>query len=449
MPSTIDKAKADLRGVMTEIRDLAAKAETEGREFTDDERATIADRMAKGREFQTAITAASKSALIANDVREFMDAAKADLLNEEALDGAQRGMKAEPLSLGAHFTKSDEFTRLMAKHRGGDYPTKAEVRMDAMKVPGGLKALVGTGEPGGNGAGNLWDPQRLATVPISWPKVTLRDVITVGQTSSDAVFYAKVLRDGVGGTENNAAGVPEATSAAPIGDGTNGTATVVTGGVKPQSALAFSKETANVITIAHWIPATKKALSDAGQLRTLIDAFLRKGLEAEVERQLLTGDTDNGEEFNGLLNTNGLQVQPFSKNILATIRKALTKVRVYGQANAVLVSPGTAERIDLLVDDNGRPLGQGAFGSGNPSVWRTPLVEVPGLDDNTVLVGDFSTAVIWDREDATITATDSHLDFFTRNLVAILAEARAAFGVLDPALIVRTSVQGTDVFTNA
>lgn len=28
--------------------------------------------------------------------------------------------------------------------------------------------------------------------------------------------------------------------------------------------------------------------------------------------------------------------------------------------------------------------------------------------------------------------TDSHLDFFVRNLVAILAEMRAAFGVVQP-----------------
>jgi hypothetical protein len=37
---------------------------------------------------------------------------------------------------------------------------------------------------------------------------------------------------------------------------------------------------------------------------------------------------------------------------------------------------------------------------------------------------------------ANILVSDSHSDFFIRNLVAILAEMRAAFGVLRPAAFV-------------
>ncbi|WP_420835733.1 hypothetical protein [Actinomyces ruminis] len=38
-------------------------------------------------------------------------------------------------------------------------------------------------------------------------------------------------------------------------------------------------------------------------------------------------------------------------------------------------------------------------------------------------------------------ASNSHADFFVRNLVAILAEERLAFGVTRPAAFVQTSVQ--------
>jgi HK97 family phage major capsid protein len=41
-------------------------------------------------------------------------------------------------------------------------------------------------------------------------------------------------------------------------------------------------------------------------------------------------------------------------------------------------------------------------------------------------------AVLWDREQAAVQVSDSHADFFVRNLVAILAEMRAAFGVIRP-----------------
>jgi HK97 family phage major capsid protein len=54
------------------------------------------------------------------------------------------------------------------------------------------------------------------------------------------------------------------------------------------------------------------------------------------------------------------------------------------------------------------------------------------VPDDTALVGDFTKAVLWLREGAQVLATDSHSDFFVKNLVALLAELRAALGVLLP-----------------
>lgn len=451
MTKSLTEQRNDL---MVEIRDIAAKAEAEnGGEFTVEQTDTIKDRMAKAATLQTQITAAKTSQAFANDVQEFLSKSDAEALNADALDAARPGVNGgrRIKSLGEYFAKSAEYKAALATAGGVAGPGGREVKAGThfslaapVPVDGGLKALVGSGD-GESGASTLWDPQRIPTVAPAWPELNLRNVVTVGETSSDAVVYARILRAGAGST-NNAAGVPEATTAAAVGSG-DPAVTPVQAGVKPESALGFEKVIAPVITVAHWIPATKKALSDAGQLRTLIDNFLRRGLAAELERQIVNGDASDGEEFDGLVNTDGIQTQAFSVNIVQTIRKAITKVRTYGRPNAVLVSPATAERIDLLQMSTGQYFGGGPFGPANPTIWRQPIVEVPGLADSTVLVGDFSTAVVWDREDATITATDSHLDFFTRNLVAILAEARAAFGVLDPALICKVTVTGTDDMT--
>jgi HK97 family phage major capsid protein len=444
MSETKTALKRDRDAILTEIRDIAAKAETEGRDFTEDERATVSDRMTKARELQTQITAAQVSKALQDEVTEFLSATAASDLNDDALAGSQAGFKGRRVkSLGEYFTKSEQFKAALAPYDGRSIPEGSKLNMAPVPVPAGLKALIGTGDPDVDGAGTLWDPQRIPTVQATWPELKLRNVITVGETSSDAVTYARVLRAIANGSTNNAAGVPEATESGAIGSG-DPEVTSVTGGVKPESALAFEKVTAPVITLAHWVPATKKALSDAGQLRTLIDNFLRQGLEQEIERQVIFGDSTSGEEFDGLANTDGIQAQAFDTNVLVTIRKAITKVNRYGRPNAVLVSPGTAERIDLLRTSTGAYLGPGAFGPAIPTVWRKPIIEVPGLDDATVFVGDFSTAVLWDREEASVTISDSHADFFIRNLVAILAEARAAFGVLDPALIVKATVTGTD-----
>ena len=51
---------------------------------------------------------------------------------------------------------------------------------------------------------------------------------------------------------------------------------------------------------------------------------------------------------------------------------------------------------------------------------------------NTAIVGDFRQCVIADRQQSAIYVTDSHKDWFQRNLLAVLAEERIGFGCLDP-----------------
>ena len=66
------------------------------------------------------------------------------------------------------------------------------------------------------------------------------------------------------------------------------------------------------------------------------------------------------------------------------------------------------------------------------TLWGLQVVVSEAQTENTALVGDFRQAVLWEREGVSLMVSDQHSDFFTRNLLAILAEMRAAFGVLDP-----------------
>ena len=69
---------------------------------------------------------------------------------------------------------------------------------------------------------------------------------------------------------------------------------------------------------------------------------------------------------------------------------------------------------------------------GRRILWGIPVVTNHAMTEGTGLLGDWRKAVLWDREQATIQVSDSHADFFIRNMVAILAEMRAAFGVIRP-----------------
>jgi HK97 family phage major capsid protein len=254
--------------------------------------------------------------------------------------------------------------------------------------------------------------------------LTIRSIITNGQTGSDTVEYVRVTSE-----TNNAAPVAEATA-------TSGGV-----GIKPESALALEKVTTPVKTIAHWIPATTRSVADAGQLRTLIDGFLLNGLEEELEDQIVNGD-GTGENLTGISNTTGIQAQAFDTNLLTTYRKAKTKARVTGKAvpTAYLMHPNDWEDIDLLQDNEARYYAGGPFAPMGPRLWGLPVVESEACTEGTAYLADFRLAVLWDREQANIQVSNSHSDFFVRNLLAILAEMRAAFGILRPAAFVEIAL---------
>jgi hypothetical protein len=189
--------------------------------------------------------------------------------------------------------------------------------------------------------------------------LNLRNVVTPGTTGSDTVEYVRITS-----TTNSAAPVPEATE-------TGGTS-----GTKPESGFTTVKIVTPVRTLAHWVPATKRALSDASQVRSLIDGFLLYGLEEELEDQMISGD-GTGENLEGLANVSGVQVQPFDGQgnalaLLRTLRKAKTKVRTIGRSvpNAYVLNPEDVERIDLTVDGMNRFYWGGPVqAGGTPPLW--------------------------------------------------------------------------------
>jgi HK97 family phage major capsid protein len=205
--------------------------------------------------------------------------------------------------------------------------------------------------------------------------------------------------------------------------------------------MSWELVTESVRTIAHWVAASNRALSDAAQLRTYIDNFLRYGLDEELEDQILTG-TGAGQNFTGVLVAANTTAQAWDTDILKTTRKARTKVRTVGRARptAWVFNPTDWETIDLLQDNEARYYYGGPMQLGNPTLWGLPVVESEGMTQGTAVVADWKMAVLWNRMETMISMTNSHSDFFVRNLIAILAEMRAAFGLIRPKAFVITDV---------
>ncbi|HJX41544.1 MAG TPA: phage major capsid protein [Anaerolineales bacterium] len=256
--------------------------------------------------------------------------------------------------------------------------------------------------------------------------LVLRDLISVRTTTSDLVEFVQQTQQ-----VHEAAPVPEANVKTPTG------ATGEITGTKPQGAMYFQKVQEAVKTIAVYVGVTKRALSDAGQIRGIIDQELREDLNDELEDQLLNGN-GVGENFTGIANQAGTLIQAFNTNILTTCRQAITTLLVTGRQipSAWVFNPTDWETIELLQDAVNRYYGNGPWNQGPRVLWGVPVVQSFHKVAGTALLANWKKAVLWDRERASISMTDSHDDWFIRNMVAILAELRAAFGLIRPTAFV-------------
>jgi hypothetical protein len=179
--------------------------------------------------------------------------------------------------------------------------------------------------------------------------------------------------------------------------------------------------------------------------QTDIDAgVLRRPL---VIRDLIStrstdSDTVSGENFTGVATVSGTGTQAWSSNMIETLRKARTKVMTEGRARptAYVLNPIDWESLDLLQDNEARYYFGGPMVMGTPRLWGLPVVESEAQPVGFGWVAAWNLAVLWDRQRATILMSDSHSDFFIRNLIAILAELRAAFGILRPAAFIEADL---------
>ncbi len=342
---------------------------------------------------------------------------------DEVVDRFENGFRADPQgkTIGEMFAESAQFKGITSKF-GGEIPQGARFRSDPYHVES-LKALVTGGSATSAGAAVRNDWYSPMTDLVGERPLRVADLVTRGQTTSDVIEYVRVT-----GKTNNAGMFAETTN-------------VTSSAIKPESGLALEVVSTNVRTIAHWIPITRRAMNDAPQVRTLVDNFLRYGLEVKLEDQIVAG-AGTGENFTGILNTAGIQTVDATTggggSGVDAIVSAIAKIRWtgYREPTAVVMHPNDWYSTSFLLKKDS----QQRYLIGDPrasldqlnSLWGLRVVVSPSVTENTALVGDFRQAILWERSGINLYVSDSHADFFVRNVFVILAEMEAAFGILDP-----------------
>jgi len=245
-------------------------------------------------------------------------------------------------------------------------------------------------------------------------RLYIRDLLPQAVTSSNLIEFASEA------TFTN--------NARPQGDASPGG---IEGEEFAESAMTFTLATAAVVTIGHWIPASRQVLSDAQMLQGHISARLTYGLKLEEEEELLTG-TGAAGTITGLNSSAAAYSRGVTNDtILDTLLKAMLQVSLSNyEASGYVLHPVDWYGAMLLKDTQNRYLFSDPQSMVAPRVWSKPVVASQTMTQGRFLCGAFNLgAQIWDREDATVRISENVDDHFIRNMVAILAEERLALTI--------------------
>jgi len=269
-----------------------------------------------------------------------------------------------------------------------------------------------TSVPASGGA--LVNPDRVGIILAPQRRLTIRDLVAPGTTTSNAVEYVRET-----GFTNNAAIVGE-------------------GLAKPYSDLTFALENANVRTIAHLFKGSRQILDDAAALQSYIDARARYGLLLAEEAQLLYGN-GTGNNLHGIIPQAQAYAAPTGITVTAEqridrIRLALLQATLAEfPSTGIVLNPIDWAAIELLKDGENRYIiGKPQEGT-SARLWNLPVVETQAIVQDQFLVGAFNLAAqIFDRMGIEVLISTENVDDFEKNMVSIRAEERLAFAVYRP-----------------
>ena len=307
------------------------------------------------------------------------------------------GKTTKSESLGELFTAYEGFEEFAAKAcRGVKGSFSVPIKMAITSLPGS--------------AGVNIQPQRVGMVQPLNQRLFLRDLLAAGRTTSNSIEYVRES-----GFTNNANVVSETVQ-------------------KPESNITFEMQSAPIVTIAHWIKASRQVLADVPMLQSYIDNRLRYGLMLKEEQQLLKG-SGVGININGLYTqasnyaNPGVTVQ--NETSIDRLRIAMLQVVLAElDPDGIVLSPIDWTTIELLKNDQNNYLFTQPQGVATPTLWGQPVVATQAMDAGEFLVGSFKQgAQIWDREDISVQVASENQDDFIKNMVTILCEERVGLTV--------------------
>lgn len=390
--------ESEIKRLIGQARDITRLAEEEDRVLTDEERMLVEGYISE--------TNSLKARIAEQDSNEA-------LLN--AIEGAAGTVNGEPTvaapakTLGDAFVKSDGYRALKARGMQGNWTTgpieyKTNITVDGTNViseDGSAVFDVDTNVR----------PQLLGGIqtPVE-QKLTVAELFGQGTATSNMIVYLKETL-----TSNGAV------------DSAGNAVLTAEGDEKPASELDFDKVTQAVDKIATFLPISDEMLEDEPQVASYINGrlalFVRQAEEAYLLAELLdaAGSASSAGDLDG-------------DNVFDGIAAAIVAVRVLSglEPDALLCSPQDAGKMDVLraAAGDGAYFSGGPYAAPNSNPWGLRRVVTSAVADGAPIVGSFRDgATVWRRGGLSVEASNSHADYFRRNLTALRAEERLALTI--------------------
>lgn len=285
-----------------------------------------------------------------------------------------------------------------------------------VKVSSSVRAIVNDGKGTSNDGVMPSDPERSGIFgPVARP-VTLLEILPSRPTERDSVEHVRLNVDGDVDIQ------------------------AIEGEEKAELDFSGELVKAPIVTIAGHATASKQVLGDHSALQAQIDFVVRNKLLAKLENRIINGA--GGSDIDGLMSLSVLMAPTIGATPADLIGEAVTRMQQGGyQPNAILLNPSDWFSISITKTDQ-----EGSYLFGSPVapvplvLWRVPVILTPSIAIGAALVLDTQHITVLDREKPSVMLSNSHKDYFTRNLVAILGEIRAGLEVRDAHAIYRVDL---------
>jgi len=269
--------------------------------------------------------------------------------------------------------------------------------------------LVNLGNAGATGAATFGTPAdrnpNIGTPGLR--PLRLLDVLPRRSTLSDSVEYVRLEATGEAAEQES-----------------EGTA-------KAEIDLEGDKALANIVTIAGWTAASRQVLADNQALSSAINTVIGHKCLSRLENRLINGTGGPGK-IDGLINLGTVYTPTLGTSAADIVGEAMVEQANRGYIpNLILLNPKDWFGIQITKTTAGEYI----FGSPTnpvpPGLWNSVIVTTPSMPQGKGMTIDTRFTTLLDREQMSVLVSNSHQDYFTRNLVAILAELRAGLEVTD------------------